>query len=73
MTLFSKAIKFALKEVIWREMCVKIRKKSGKFAQNGREKTTKRAKSQEKTLQKSDRKISHKNDLQLAVKEYAVN
>ena len=46
MILFCKAIKFALKEVILTEICVKICKKSGKFAQNGQEKKTpKRAKS----------------------------
>ena len=48
MILFCKAIKFAVDKVIFREICVEICKKSGKFAQNGQEKMPKRAKSQEK-------------------------
>ena len=48
MILFCKAIKFAIEGVVLREICVKIRKKSGKLAQNGQEKMPKRAKSQEK-------------------------
>ena len=41
MILFCKAIKFAVDEVILREICVKICKKSGKFSQNGQEKIPK--------------------------------
>ena len=50
MILFCKAIKFAVEGVIFREICVKIHKKSGKFAQNGQEKIPKNAKSQEKMI-----------------------
>ena len=48
MILFYKAIKYAVEEIILREICVEIHKKSGKVAQNGQEKMPKRAKSQEK-------------------------
>ena len=39
MILFCKAIKFAVEEVVLIEICVKICKNFGKFAQNGQEKT----------------------------------
>ena len=48
MILFCKAIKFAVEVVVLREICVEIRIKSGKFAQNSQEKMPKRTKSQEK-------------------------
>ena len=50
MILFCRAIKFAVEELILREISVKIRKKPGKFGQNGQEKMPKRAKSQEKVM-----------------------
>ena len=48
MILFYKAIKFAIGEVIFKEICVEICKKSRKFALNDQEKMSERAKSQEK-------------------------
>ena len=48
MILFCKTIKFPVEGVILRETCVKIHKKSGKFAPNGQEKMPERSKSQEK-------------------------
>ena len=44
MVLFCKAIKIAVEEAILREICLEIRKKSGKFAQNGQEKNVEKSK-----------------------------
>ena len=50
--LIYKTIKFAVKEVISREICVKIHQKSGKFAQNGQEENAEKEKVRKSQVKK---------------------